>query len=88
MKFFDAHPIDFAAVVRELLNHGVTKADINLWCRASRNSANAWLKGAQPKFENGRALLVLWHETTQRPLDTVLAPRRVNGIAQPAARLR
>lgn len=87
MKFFDAPPIDFSAVVRQLLNHGISKAEINVWCRAAHGSADAWLKGAQPKFENGRALLVLWTETTKRPVDSVLR-RPVNGIAQPAAPLR
>lgn len=88
LRFYDAPQIDFAAVVRQLLNHGASRAEVAMFANVAPPAVDKWLKGAEPKFQNGRALLVLWHERTGRPIDSVLKRRGVTTVSQPAAPVR
>lgn len=75
--------IDWPAVVADLLAAGLSQQTIAVQVRVSRATIHGYLYlDAEPRYDTGDRLLVLWATTMQRPRDVapMLDRRRETGI--------
>lgn len=67
-------PVDWFRVLAELQRAGLSQCEVARSLSLSRNRVKEWARGKCPRYDDGRALLMLWRAACLRR--DILSPKR------------
>lgn len=74
MKINRRPPVDWFRVLAELQRAGLSQCEVARSLSLSRNRVKEWARGKCPRYDDGRALLMLWRQACLRRAK--LSPKR------------
>ncbi|CAO3886744.1 hypothetical protein [Achromobacter mucicolens] len=66
-----APPIDWNRVFLTLRSEGYTLHDVAAYTRIPRGTMMGWMRGAEPRHQDGETIIKFWTEATQQPREAL-----------------